>query len=204
MRKEIEIQQILKSLRVVKAATKQNFTEEEWLEFKRDNDTRQLHLTSLTEKNLFKEEKKSSFSSSIFRGFTTGKRGLPSNKRSNTTKLRGAAGLVSIVQLKKAPKSSEQSEEQAEEAKNIPLKQAAPSSRNDANGQVNIQNSLSMLIRQQDVDSEDLEGKQDEREVEVNREEADTKILELQREIDQMQLSYAESDNFSETNAHTP
>lgn len=179
MRKEIEIQQILKSLRVVKAATKQNFTEEEWLEFKRDNDTRQLHLTSLTEKNLFKEEKKSSFSSSIFRGFTTGKRGLPSNKRSSTTKLRGAAGLVSIVQLKKAPKSSEQSEEQAEEAKNIPLKQAAPSSRNDANGQVNIQNSLSMLIRQQDVDSEDLEGKQDEREVEVNREEADTKILEL-------------------------
>ena len=40
MRKEIEIQQILKSLRVVKAAAKQNFTEEEWLAFKRDNGTR--------------------------------------------------------------------------------------------------------------------------------------------------------------------
>ena len=56
MKKEIEIQSILKSLRVVKAATKRNFTQGEWLKFKKENEMRHLHLTALTEVSQFKEQ----------------------------------------------------------------------------------------------------------------------------------------------------
>ena len=54
LKKEIEIQTILKSLRLVKAATKLNFTEDQWNKFKDKNAHRELHLTSITQKNKFK------------------------------------------------------------------------------------------------------------------------------------------------------
>lgn len=58
MKKEIEIQSILRSLRVVKAATKRNFTEQEWTLFKREHGMRYLHLTQLTETSKFKAERR--------------------------------------------------------------------------------------------------------------------------------------------------
>ena len=59
MKNEIEIETIIKNLRVVRAATKQAFTKKEWIDFKKENEKRQLHLTSLTEKDLFKRSKTS-------------------------------------------------------------------------------------------------------------------------------------------------
>ena len=56
LKKEIEIQTILKTLRVVKAATKRNFTEVEWKKFKENNNMRKLRLTGMKEISIFKKE----------------------------------------------------------------------------------------------------------------------------------------------------
>lgn len=55
LKKEIEIETMLKTLRVVKAATKRTFTADEWKKFKNENDLRKLHLTGITAKSKFKE-----------------------------------------------------------------------------------------------------------------------------------------------------
>jgi len=54
LRKEIEIQTIIKTLRVVKAASKRAFTKEDWKIFRTNNELGALHLTSITKKTLHK------------------------------------------------------------------------------------------------------------------------------------------------------
>ena len=56
LKKEIEIQTIIKNLRVVKAAAKRTFTRNEWKAFKSENEVGALQLTGLAKKSAFKDE----------------------------------------------------------------------------------------------------------------------------------------------------
>ena len=56
LKKEIEIQTILKRLRVVTAATKTTFTERDWKKFKVQNSLRPLQLTGVQKFSLFKDD----------------------------------------------------------------------------------------------------------------------------------------------------
>lgn len=58
LKKEIEIQNILKKIRVLVAATKKTFTRAEWDKFKVYNESRYLHLTDKTHYDKYKKDPK--------------------------------------------------------------------------------------------------------------------------------------------------
>ena len=54
--KEIEIQTMIKTIRVVKAAVKRTFSEDEWKVFVSEHELRKLHLSTKTEQHVYKDK----------------------------------------------------------------------------------------------------------------------------------------------------